>query len=529
MTTTESDSVKAEKPKSVVLNTVHNLEAENFFVSVKVTEDKLKLFIDVKRKTLQKEASESEAQENSAEISYDWSPITLADLTDCLGQHLAIGMLNQDVLESIIEHLRKEPEVLRRRVHKGKAPIHGRDGKVLKLVKAFSKHGDIEVDEKGFANYAELHLFDNVSVGQIVARVYPPQAGKHGVDVFGNRIPYQEGKEADFSLDDTLELSDSTKSEQRFKILKAKKNGFLQELNHRYSIESELVLKSGVNYECGNIDFIGKVIVQGDVNKGFSVKAKDSIQIRGTVTYANLSSDGDITVDGLVLGGDRDKIVCGGNFTVKAIEKGRVEAAGDITIQKNAVDSELRCGSIVNAPNGKLLGGSVFTVCGGEFKVIGSDNDVTTNIYVCSDIEASLEYAKLMVSISNHDDAIKLLKMHLGPLALKPDRIALLKKAHKAKMEKLLAKLESIEKSKTHLLVKKDKMLEGAKSSTKVRINYLSRMYPGTQIYNGDVVYVAMNETKGPGTIEYDDEEKCFRPVEYQPVECEIAKKQEDG
>ena len=61
-------------------------------------------------------------------------------------------------------------------------------------------------------------------------------------------------------------------------------------------VDPVLIVPHDVDFRTGNIDFPGVVQVHGDVAPGFELKARDAIEIKGTVMGATIGSEGDITI-----------------------------------------------------------------------------------------------------------------------------------------------------------------------------------------------------------------------------------------
>lgn len=66
--------------------------------------------------------------------------------------------------------------------------------------------------------------------------------------------------------------------------------------NGSFCIEESLLIRGDVDVSSGNIDFIGDIMVKGNVMEGFSVTSKKNVTIFGTVTNGTVTADGDITI-----------------------------------------------------------------------------------------------------------------------------------------------------------------------------------------------------------------------------------------
>jgi hypothetical protein len=201
-------------------------------------------------------------------------PVTRDELLAMLKEFMSLEYLAIDVIDDIAQILSGGKKVEERRIVKGVEPENGADGKILFLVKRLSGEVEISVDSKGLANLRMLHLFDNIAKGTIVARVYPPKNGVDGRDALGKVIQSKPGKPYKVNLERSLVLKASDSREDTFQIIVAESEGYLSEDGGRLAIREELVVNGNLDYHMGSIDFIGSVRIKGDVLPDFSVKAK---------------------------------------------------------------------------------------------------------------------------------------------------------------------------------------------------------------------------------------------------------------
>lgn len=115
-------------------------------------------------------------------------------------------LIEVGVIDDIIKHLPQEKKVEARRISKGKAAEIGVDGKVLYLVKRYTGQTEVKVDEKGYADFNDLSLFDNVSKGQVFGRIDRPKAGVDGFDATGAPLKGASGRPAKEGIDKTVKL-----------------------------------------------------------------------------------------------------------------------------------------------------------------------------------------------------------------------------------------------------------------------------------------------------------------------------------
>ena len=476
-------------------------DTDRFFVQVKVSPDNLKMFLDV--------------------IPKGTPAITRGDILNVLVEKFSTDGLDLGVIDDIAHGVSKGEEARDRRIKKAREPEPGHNGKLLLLVKKYTGKGEVREDDGKKRSLTELHIFDNIKKGQIIGRIYPPKPGKNGLNVLDQVIQAKEGEAPKFTLDKSLGLENTSEG---FQKIVAQVDGYLAEESGALIVKDEFVVKGDLDFHYGNIDFIGKVTVTGEVLPGFGITAQKGILIKGGVRESRLvCKDGDIEIKGFAFGGDSGSIVCGKNVNVSVMQQLRAEVAGAIVVEKEAIDCNLRSQTTISMQKGRIIGGHAMVVCGLEAKEIGNSAGKETTVVMCSEIEVGSDFEKLLVNINNHEKAAKLLELHLGPFANNPSRVAFLKGAHKEKMEKLIAKLEDVKASRLKLLGKKKESLEGSRVTVSCRVNIQDVLHPGAVVVAGVDRFTPKDAIKGPKTIQFNAEKKVFDEVELTPLECAYA------
>lgn len=444
------------------LKTVHTASIAEVDLEFKVTPDAMKLFCDAKPKG---------------------GKLTRDKLLGVLSEFLPnTDFVNIGVIDSVVAELNEGHEVKERRLVKGEPAEAGHDGKVLLLVKKFTGKGQVAVNNKGFADFSNMHLFDNIIPGTPIARIYHPKAGAAGRDAMGKTLESQPGKPAKISIGEGLEIIPA-KSHEQYDVVLATKNGFVSEKGEKLEVSEALQIDGDVDFRFGNLDFIGSIEIKGDVLPGFVVKAKKGIVVNGSVKGGNLTTvEGDIVVKGLIHGGDGARVISGRSLKAKGVEGVNAEIVGNIEIEREARDSVLRTKGAIFAPKAHLIGGRALVVKGLEVGELGSASGAETIVQICSDVETSIEYGKLTVDIENHERASGLLKLHLGPLVGTPTRIQLLRSPHKEKMQALLDKLTLVDSSLQQLHLKRKEMLASGTSAEAPRLNVWKMLHAGVNV-----------------------------------------------
>lgn len=225
-------------------------------------------------------------------------------------------------------------------------------------------------------DYHERHFIENVVDRQVLARIKP---------LSENYLPESSEIENQqfFVVDDPSELLGENVAipEEDPQIIVSTTNGYVKVENNRIEVHDTLVIDGDVNFKTGNLTFIGKIIVRGSVFSSFSVKAKQLI-VEGSIEGAHIEIDEDLIVRGGIIACQEKGVHCGGTILTKYIENSRVQARGNIFIEKSALHSQLvTANSIIflHEP-GVLVGGSCQVKNSIYAKIVGAKWATPTEI-----------------------------------------------------------------------------------------------------------------------------------------------------
>jgi len=266
-----------------------------------------------------------------------------------------------------------------------KDPVSGHDGKIKFYFETkvtnpgkITEDGSIDFRERGdipFANKEDL-----------LAVKTPPQEGKTGIDASGATIPADEVVDPVFVAGPGTEMSEDGLS------IHAAIDGqpHLDALG-TISINQELVIPGDVDFETGNIDFKGNIVVKGIIKEGFTIKGMNltAREIDGGV----IDVSGDLNVSA---GINDSTISTLGNIYAKFINNSNIMGFGNIVISKEIIDSNIvLSGSCLN-PTGHIISSKIIAKSGIEAGKIGT---------------SSSKPAKLKVGVDKH---IKVLKKQIN-------------------------------------------------------------------------------------------------------------------
>lgn len=401
--------------------------------------------------------------------------VTASDVYKALdAQEVKFGV-DQQAIESLFSEFVGVPSM---EIARGRAPIHGQDGRVEVMIDVNPKpqfvpdETSVRVDFKSSVRYAL------VQSGELICKLIPPTYGTSGKDVTGREIVARRG------MPEFIKAGEGIYEENA--LFYAAKGGRPSVENKMVKVLDVLEVKGSVSLGTGNINYPGPVVIEGDVPDGFEVRSESEITVMGTVGDALLISGKKITVAGGVLGKDKAKLVSSGSIEVKFANHAELIAKGDILVTKDLLHCHAKTLAKILL-KGRIIGGVASARDGIEAAEGGSENGVVTLLrvnfnYETENLQESLEELfqrtnKISASVQSflHTKSIPIDK-----LSQAKDLLQLLKLSE-SKAFKLNQQIK--------LQLKADQEQESA-----ARIKILSKLHPGVRT-ESPACYLDVQET----------------------------------
>ncbi|GGF80138.1 hypothetical protein GCM10010912_26470 [Paenibacillus albidus] len=362
----------------------------------------------------------------------------------------------------------------------GEPAVNGTDGRVVLTV-------DLEEDRKplekadGKVDYKDLVRLHNVRKGQLIATIIPPQPGKSGKTVTGEELVFKPGKTAHFKVGKNVVVDNSETS------MYAAIDGLVTLTDKgKINVFPVYEVNGDVDYSTGNIDFVGTVVIRGNVLTGFTVKSAGDIRVVGGIEGAELIAGGSIEITGGIIGYNKGHVIAGKNVKVSFIQDGNVVAGEDVIVSQSIMHSNIRAGQDVlcNGTKGLIVGGSIQAGDRVVARTIGNSMSTATSIEVGVLPELRNEINELRQELKqlleNEDKTTKALYL-LNQLAnsgqLSPDKVALRVKLNATKQSQ--QREEARIKSR---VLEIEKMLE---DTGRARVEIIKTIYGGSKIMIG--------------------------------------------
>jgi hypothetical protein len=425
------------------------------------------------------------------------------------------------VLDAALQELEDKPQyripVL---VAEGSKPQNGRDSYVQYNFETDKNRHQLREAADGRVNFKELGLIQNVVAGQPLARKLPPEPGQIGRTVTGKVIPARNGRDVAAPLGRNVHMGDDGTT------LIADINGLVTFIAGKINVEEIFTVPGDVDLKTGNVMFLGTVIVMGNVQDGFSVKASGNIEVRGSVGKCEIVAEGDIIIHQGVAGKGGGTINAGKNIWSKFIENATVEAGENVIVSDGLINTTIVANKkiICQGKRAAIVGGNCRACEEINAKTLGSPVSGTeTVLEVGYDPKSkakmdSLQAQALQIKKQAEDfdkniatlNAVKKQKK-----ALSEDKEAILQD-YIQRREELVAEVRTLAKEIESL----QNYLNGLK--TRGRISASSRVYPGVKLIIKDVREDVKTEQKA---ITFYLENQMIRTTKYEEPEDDILKK----
>ncbi len=178
-------------------------------------------------------------------------------------------------------------------IAEGTSPAQGKDG-YFQLYHNFDVKKQLKERIDGSVDFREFREFPSVNFGQVIGEIIPPEEGKPGMNVMGEKIEPKKVYPLKVKAGMGVLLVDAFKvvaTESGYPEVKT--SGHLSTV----SVIPKLVIHQDVTIETGNVNYVGAVEIKASIQDGMIVEARGNILIEGNVYRAKVLSDKSIIVN----------------------------------------------------------------------------------------------------------------------------------------------------------------------------------------------------------------------------------------
>lgn len=388
----------------------------------------------------------------------------------------------------LIEKLTADKEYFKTyEVATGIAPIDGVDAYITYNFET-EKKAKPKVNDDGSVDFHDLDALNHVKAGDCVATMTPEVPGTPGTDVLGKTITPRRARRGVFKCGRNLKPS-------------ADGLQLLTEVNGHVTLEGDKIFVSNVlelvnvDASTGDINYDGNVVIAGNIQAGFTVKASGDIEVKGMVEGAFVEAGGDLILVHGVQGMGKAVLKCNGNMVTKFLESAQgVYVGGNLdtdTILHSKV--EVRGNVTALGKNGLIIGGDVRSSTLISAKYIGNSMGTATVVGVGVDPSTKRRLETLKKEITSLNDNKMKLNQIITALRKKQELEGKLEADKQEMFQKSTRNLILAEHEMTQKRAEHDELQQLINEDANARIKVMRTAYPGTKIIFGDTYMFVKN------------------------------------
>ncbi|RNB59732.1 DUF342 domain-containing protein [Brevibacillus gelatini] len=401
-----------------------------------------------------------------------------------------VGILD-DVVRDLCAFPRKFANA-RITIARGVAPVDGTDAFIeYPYLANVSNEGGPKELEDGRVDYYNITSIPNVAKGQLLARKIPATPGTPGTAVTGEPIAPKAGKEIHIKPGKNV-----VHNQERTLVYAAIDGQVSFTEQDKLNVFPVYDVNGDVDFGVGNIDFVGTVVIRGNVLNGFRVKASGDIRVLGSVEGAELYAGGSIEIKSGIVAQDKGMIVAGHDIRTSFIQNANVSAGNEVIVSQSIMFSNVRAGKqiICNGPKGIIIGGVLQAGEKIAARVFGNNRATPTILEVGVKPELRQELANIQKDLQNVYENLRKTDQGLGVI----NQIL-----HTGKELTPEKRLMQIKLTNTRLVLEKEcKQLEARKKDlenelkgeTPAAVEAYHVMYPGIKMTFGKLVHFVKHE-----------------------------------
>ncbi|MDR1411270.1 MAG: FapA family protein [Spirochaetaceae bacterium] len=441
----------------------HNI-ANDAVARLEITENNMKALLTVKS-----------PGPGGYDLAYDY-------YTSLLTQNRVYFGIREDFLRGFADRPSYRETVV---AAEGLKPVNGRDAYIQYDFETDQKKVKIKEGANGRVDFKNLNIIQNVVEGQPLARKVPAEKGVPGKNLIGETLPATNGRDIPMPAGKNVKVGGDGD------VMIAGASGQVVMVGDRINVEPVYYVKGNVNLATGNIDFLGSVLISGNVEDGFSVKAAGNIEIHGTVEKADLQALGDIMVYQGITGKGTACIRAGRSIWARFIENTIVQAGNMVVVSDGIVNSQVDAFHriVIKGKRANIVGGHLRATDEISANSIGSATSGTETICEAGyDLKAKLKHDDLAVKRAAVQDELIGIQRALQTLInIKKQRKAL-PDEKEAEMKEMIGKRQSLMNAVRELdtdIQKLKKLLEAGPCNGK--ISAAAQVFPGVRIVIRDM------------------------------------------
>jgi uncharacterized protein (DUF342 family) len=364
-------------------------------------------------------------------------------------------------------------------------PVNGRDAFIQYNFETGKKKVKLNEGADGKVDFKNLNVIQNVVEGQPLAKKIPAEQGVPGKNLSGETLPAADGRDIPMPTGKNVRVA------QDGETIIAETNGQVLLIGDKINVEPVYQVNGNVNLSTGNIDFLGSVIISGNVEDGFSVKAAGNIEIHGTVERASLQAVGDIAVYQGITGKGTALVRAGRSIWARFIENTIVKAGNMVVVSDGIVNSQVDAFQriVVKGKRAHIVGGRLRATEEINADSIGSAASGTETVCeVGYDLKAKLRHDTLVEKKIALEEELTTLQRELQTLINIQKQRKTLPAEKEIEMKEMIKKRQSLMTTIRNLSAEIQKLKDHLESGPCTgKVCAAAKVFPGVRIVIRDM------------------------------------------
>jgi uncharacterized protein (DUF342 family) len=424
--------------------------------------------------------------------------------------------VNEEFLQEFADNPTYNERVV---VAEGTKPVNGRDAYIQYNFETDQSKVRLREGSNGKVDFKDLNIIQNVVENQPLAKKIDPERGVAGRTVTGQVIPAKDGRDIPLPIGKNVHVGDDGA------IIIADINGQVILAASKINVEPVYTVNGDVNLKTGNIIFLGTVIITGNVEDGFSVKAAGNIEVDGTVEKAELDAEGDIIVHQGITGKNSGLIRAGRSLWARFIENAIIETGNMVVVSDGIINSQVSAFKriICQGKRAHIVGGRLRASEEINAKILGSPTSGTETICeVGLDPKSKEQFEVLKEHKADSEKQLDEIQRNLQTLINIKRQRKSLPEEKEAYMSELMDKRQGLITDLQKINEDMARLQEFLNSlKTRGRVSASAKVYPGVKILIRDAINDVRTEYRA---VTFILENNLIRVTRYEEPDEDIKK-----
>jgi len=312
----------------------------------------------------------------------------------------------EHVFCKLVQKFQNDPQDINEVFCHATQPVHGTDASI-EWVNGFdpdAKEETPHADIKGSVDFYATQSFIRVSTDDHIATIHPATLGSDGRTVTGETIAAHAGKSLSLKIKPSIHRLSNGKLISQIDGLLVAQHGIL-------TVEPVLEVKDTVDFNTGNIDFNGDVVIQRNICDKFKVSASKNVTVLGIVDASSITCGGSLSVRRGIAGRGEGTIDVEGDANIGYLDQVSGSIGGTLCFGHEMIRCTLSVGREIKSDAGKIIGGQVTARGNVTVAELGSTAETPT-VLILGDVpsphspagEAATKISELQNEIENTKD-----------------------------------------------------------------------------------------------------------------------------